>query len=379
MNIGVNLLFVRPSKIGGGEAYIRNLLYGFTKKVDKNFNFFLLIPKALSKSWENYKNNDNFHIVGCALDNTSALKRIFYETLFLNNILNMNKIDILFNPVYSKSVIGKPIVPCVSVIHDLQALHYPQYCSKIKLIWLKYIWKRTMKISTKVVTISNYVKNDIINNFNIDKSKIKVIYNPIIIKENYCNFDKIRERYNINNKEYYYTVSSMAPHKNLITLVRVIKKLKEKKLPFPQKLVISGVGYGSKYNKELLKIAKDLKISDNIIITGFISDIERNTLYKKAAVFLFPSIFEGFGMPPIEALIKGVPVVTTKRTSIPEVTKNQAIYVDDPFNIDEWINKIKLAINSNRRIIKFDEYNIEKIANEYLNLFSNICNNKNRS
>jgi len=137
MNIGINLLFVRPGKIGGGESYIKNLLCGFTKKVNKNFNFSLLVPKALCKSWEDYENNDNFHIVNCALDNTSAIKRISYETLFLNNILKKNKIDILFNPVYSKSVVGKPIVPCISVIHDLQALHYPGYFNKFKLIWLK--------------------------------------------------------------------------------------------------------------------------------------------------------------------------------------------------------------------------------------------------
>jgi len=86
----------------------------------------------LCKSWEDYKINDNFHIVSCALDNTSEIKRIFYETLFLNNILKMNKIDILFNLVYLKFVIGRPIVPCVSVIHDLQALHYSEYWSNIQ-------------------------------------------------------------------------------------------------------------------------------------------------------------------------------------------------------------------------------------------------------
>jgi len=372
MKIGINLLYIRPGKMGGAESFIRNLLEGFLKINNSQFEFFLIVPKNYIKSWITYKKSLKFHIIGCSLNNNNAINRIFYETFFFNKIIKLNKIDLIFNPVYPKSLFFKPLVSVITVIHDLQALHYPEYWSKIQLIWLKYIWKRSFKISSKIVTISNYVKKDIINNFDIDKSKIKVIYNPIIIKENYCNFDKIRKKYNINIKEYYYTVSSMAPHKNLITLLKVIKKLKEKKMPFPQKLVISGVGSDSKYHKELLEIANDLEIQNNIIITGFINDIERDTLYKNAAIFLFPSIFEGFGMPPIEALRKGTPVVTTKETSIPEVTKNQAIYVDDPFNIDEWINKIKLAINSNRKIIKFEEYNIEKIANEYLNLFDNI-------
>jgi len=372
MKIGINLLSIRPGKIGGGESFIRNLLDGFLNINDLQVEYFLLIPKNHIKFWYKYNNKSRFHIVSCVLNNNNAITRIFYETIFLNRILKKNKITILFNPVYSKSVIGKPIIPCISVIHDLQALHYPGYFSKIKLIWLKYIWKQTIKISTKIVTTSNFVKNDILENFNIDESKIKVIYIPVIFKERYENFNKIAQKYKLKKQGYYYTVSSMAPHKNLITLLKVINKLKEKKIDLPQKLVISGVGCGSRYYKELLKIAEDFRISDNIIVTGFINDIERNTLYKNAAVFLFPSIFEGFGMPPIEALIKGVPVVTTKKTSIPEVTKNQAVYVDDPFNVDEWISKIKYAINSNRKIIKFEEYNIEKIANEYLNLFDII-------
>lgn len=376
MKIGINLLSIRPGKIGGGESFIRNLLDGFLNINDLQVEYFLLVPRNHIKFWCKYNNKSKFHIVSCALNNNNAITRIFYETIFLNRILKKNNITLLFNPVYLKSIIGKPIVPCISVIHDLQALHYPGYFSKIKLIWLKYIWKHTIKISTKIVTTSNFVKNDILENFNIGESKIKVIYIPVIFKERYENFNKIAQKYKLKKQDYYYTVSSMTPHKNLITLLKVIKKLKEKKLHFPQRLVVSGVGCGSRYNKELLKIAEDFKISENIIITGFISDIERNTLYKNAAVFLFPSIFEGFGMPPIEALIKGVPVVTTKKTSIPEVTKNKAIYVDDPFNVDEWISKIKYAINSNRRAIIFNDYDIKKIANEYLNLFNNIYKGK---
>ena len=193
MKIGINLLSIRPGKIGGGESFIRNLLDGFLNINDLQVEYFLLVPRNHIKFWCKYNNKSKFHIVSCALNNNNAITRIFYETIFLNRILKKNNITLLFNPVYLKSIIGKPIVPCISVIHDLQALHYPGYFSKIKLIWLKYIWKHTIKISTKIVTTSNFVKNDILENFNIDESKIKVIYIPLIFKERYENFNKIAQ------------------------------------------------------------------------------------------------------------------------------------------------------------------------------------------
>ena len=103
-----------------------------------------------------------------------------------------------------------------------------------------------------------------------------------------------------------------------------------------------------------------------MILTGFIENSIRNMLYKNCYAFLFPSIFEGFGMPPIEAMLLGATVVTTRCTSIPEVTQNRANYVDNPFDEREWIDRIKTAENRDSEM-DFKAYDEKKLAETYLN------------
>ena len=132
----------------------------------------------------------------------------------------------------------------------------------------------------------------------------------------------------------------------------------------PKKLVISGVNGSAENELKTLIVKKNLQ--DNIIFTGYISNAERNTLYKGCHSFLFPSVFEGFGMPPIEAMLFGTKVVTTKCTSIPEVTQEKALYVNDPYDADEWIETIKCDWNSKK--IDFSDYEIKSIAKKYMEL-----------
>ena len=130
----------------------------------------------------------------------------------------------------------------------------------------------------------------------------------------------------------------------------------------PKKLLISGVNGSAAV--ELKKMIEEKKLGDNIILTGFVSNEERNTLYKYCHTFLFPSIFEGFGMPPIEAMLFGSRVVTTRCTSIPEVTQGKATYVDNPYDENEWIDKI--AKEYPLEIPDFEVYSFKRISKQYL-------------
>ena len=154
----------------------------------------------------------------------------------------------------------------------------------------------------------------------------------------------------------------MIQHKNLFTLISIMKKIVLTKLNLPQKLVISGVNGQS--TNQLRKIIEENKLEENVILTGYISNSERNTLYKYCYTFLFPSVFEGFGMPPVEAMFLGARVVTTCCASIPEVTQKKAIYVNDPYDVDDWIEKIENGVSSGT--MDFSVYDAEKIAKQYL-------------
>ena len=130
----------------------------------------------------------------------------------------------------------------------------------------------------------------------------------------------------------------------------------------PDKLLISGVNGNAA--EELKKQIRDMNLQDAVILTGFVSNEERNALYQNCHTFLFPSVFEGFGMPPIEAMLFHTRVITTRCASIPEVTQGKAVYVDDPYDVDEWIDK--LLGRQGQESMDFSVYDPERISKKYL-------------
>ena len=156
----------------------------------------------------------------------------------------------------------------------------------------------------------------------------------------------------------------MIPHKNLATLIRMIEKLVDSNHKLPDKLVVSGVDGNAA--SELKKMICEKKLEEHIILTGFVSNEERNTLYRNCHTFLFPSVFEGFGMPPVEAMLFGSRVVTTRCASIPEVTQGKAVYVDNPFDENEWIEKISQEHQTQQ--LDFEVYSPERISRQYLHV-----------
>lgn len=368
MRIGIDLLWVKPQKSGGIESYIRNLLDGFYKFADESYEFLLFVAKDNAETFEKYFDSNRFQKILCNTNAKEVGKRILWENINLNKQARKYRVDLMFSPVYSKPIFSQGI-KYVTTIHDLQALHYPEYFSKLKYYWLKFAWKRSAKTSDKVIAISNFVKEDIIEKLCVDREKVKTIYNPIVLSEE-SKFEEIIEKYQISSNSYFYTVSSMHKHKNLMTLLNVMKEIKYSYPNLPQKLLISGIG--GYMNKDIVDFIEKNDMKENIILTGFVSNEERNTLYINSAAFLFSSIFEGFGMPVIEAMIFGTRVITTNCASLKEVTENLAVYVEDPFDINEWIKKIISSLTESKRKYSYNKYDLEVITKQYLSLFRNM-------
>lgn len=364
--LAIDLLWLKPGKSGGTEAYIRNLLDGLIM-LKTDVKFILITSQDNNATFLSYDKYNNFSIIKTSVKSQHPLKRIVWENLFFEKLLKKLNVKTVFFPVYhAKPFFFSKKIRNIVIVHDLFPYNFPEYYSNKKLLWAKLTMKRAFTTASRIVAISDYVKKDAVRKFNISESKIETIYNPVKVSSKYIDFKILKDRYRLEPNKYFYTVSPFSKHKNLETIIRVISEIKNKNIELPSKLVISGVG-GKNVGKLKELIIKE-ELENDIILTGFVSDAEKDTLIKNCHTFLFPSIHEGFGMPPVEAMIIGASVVTTKETSIPEITQNKASYVEDPFDIKKWIDKIKTA-----KKVNFENcYKIKMIAEEYLKLFNSI-------
>lgn len=368
LKFAIDLTWVRHKIVGGTESFVHNLLKGFGDST-KQFEMVMVTAEDNTKYFKKYLQDARISLLVAPVQASSVFNRIIWQNLKLSKFLKINGINLCLEPVYCRPILAKKCVKFVTVIHDLEALHFPQNHNWVTNIWLRIAWHSAIKSSNYIIAISEFVREDIINTYHISKEKITTIYDPIVLDVNEkCDFQTLKEKYGIDEKQYYYTVSKLNKHKNLSTLVRVFGEIKKRNIKtLPCKLVISGVNGGME--DELWRIAKDYNIEEEIVLTGFVENQERNTLYANARTFLFPSIFEGFGMPPIEAIALGVPVVTTREACIPEVTQNIANYVCNPYDVEEWINVME---NVENKCNKFHQelYCPMVIANQYLEVLN---------
>lgn len=360
MRVGIDLLWVRPGICGGTESFIRNLMKGFAQYDDEN-QYVLFVAKDNAESFREYEVNANMSMVICNVNCSKQWKRILWENLNLDKWAMREKIEVMFVPVYSKPRTSGEI-PYVCVIHDLQALHYPQYFSRIRRMFLKLTWANTCKNASCVVTISDYCKNDLVMNYPVVREKIRTIYNPVISEEEEADFKIIAERYGIEQRGYFYCVSSLLPHKNLNTILATMAAWSGS-----EKLVISGVGQGT---EAIVQLMQQYGIENKVVFTGFVSNAERDALYDNCKLFLFPSVFEGFGMPPIEAMQKGKRVVMTDKSCLKEVTLGKATYVEEPYSVPAWLDAIERTLSMPEEKVEFPRYTLVYATREYVSLWN---------
>lgn len=260
-------------------------------------------------------------------------------------------------------------IKTIVTIHDLIFIRYPElYKSLDRKIYLKK-FKYAVETADIIIAISEQTKRDIVDFLDVKPNKIKVVYQGChnIFKEsiNKTIENEVLDKYKIPN-DYILNVGAVNERKNVLSLIKAVQKTGDN-------LVI--VGSGTDYYQKVKKYVSEHKLEHIVTFLQGLSMQDIAVLYRKASLFVYPSIFEGFGIPIIEALYSKTPVITSKGSCFPEAGGPDSLYLNDPYNIDEIknaIESIKKDEQLRNRMIekgfnfvqKFNDENISKNINK---------------
>lgn len=218
--------------------------------------------------------------------------------------------------------------PSVVVIYDLSYVLYPQYSSPKNREYLQKFVPKTLKRASKIITISENSKMEIVDYYKVEPDRIEIIHpavdHQIFKSQPQVKVKKICSRYGIK-KPYLLSVCTLEPRKNLIGVLNSFDRLPES---IKEKYALVLVGGRGWLDEELQTKFDELSKKYTLVKTGYVPDEDLPALYSGASVFVYPSFYEGFGMPPLEAMACGTPVITSNNSSLPEVVGDAAITID---------------------------------------------------
>jgi len=346
MKIALNATAFLPGQMGGMETYFRNLFQAL-QDVDKNNDYALLCDTNYMKELPIF--NLNFKTVACNYTKPSCmwfLRSVIRHTTgidILRPIINRLRVDVIHHPFSFLNPLHYTI-PSVLTFHDMQHEFFPEYFSSYEMKVRGEFYRPSAEQATRIIAISEHVKMCLVKKYEIVPDKIDVVYfgydprhrivEDLEAKEN------LRLRYGLHKPFMYYPAATW-PHKNHKRLLAALKLMKEEHR-FDGQLVLSGIAM-QKNNKVLEKI-KQLGLHDDVTVLGYVPYDDLPYLYNLARMMVFPSLFEGFGFPLIEAMACGCPIACSNVTSLPEVVGDAGVTFD-PDCVEEITQKVMLLWN----------------------------------
>jgi glycosyltransferase involved in cell wall biosynthesis len=324
------------AKLGGNETYATNLIESLAE-LDQFNRYTLYVTKReaidrFANRWPNFS-------VKQTLPHT-PLVRI---PVTLTRELRRHPVDVL-HVQYT----APPLAPCpvVATIHDLAFEHLPETFNRRSWMQLRFTVRRTARRAAQIVTVSEYSRQDISKTYKIDPQRIMVTpeaapscFAPVT---NETELKKVRETYGIGS-DYILSLCSIQPRKNLVRLIEAYSLLRQSRpgVKLPQLVLAGKRGW---LDGETFNAAKQSIGGNDILFTGYVAEGDLPALYSGAFCFVYPSYFEGFGLPILEAMQCGTPVVAGNRTSIPELVADAGLLFN-PFDTSALVEALRQVLD----------------------------------
>jgi len=336
----------------GSNVYAFNLLHqlsGFvSKRSDIKFRTYLKSRPVANMPLKNPAWNYRVFGPGKAWTQWRLPLQLYFEKF------TYSAPDVFFSPGHYAP--RKSPVKSVITIMDLAFLHYPHEFLEKDLKQLTQWTEYSVRQSAHIFTISQYSKDDIVNTYKVDPEKVTVTYPGFDMRLDKSpsdnSFQSLQKQYGIT-MPYFIFIGTIQPRKNLERLFEAFAHIKQLD-KFKNHLLVCVGKKGWLYESIMLK-ARDLNLVDSVIFTGYLSEFEKHELLRYSLALVMPSLFEGFGIPVLEALSLGVPVIVSRNSSLPEVAGLQSMYIENPTSIIEieksLVRMIELPINQRMEMI----------------------------
>jgi glycosyltransferase involved in cell wall biosynthesis len=342
MHIGIDAHAI-GARQGGNETYIGNLIKSLAEvDGDNRYTLYLANAEAAARWRAGFtKRYPNFDVR--LLPPPTPLVRV---PVALELELRLRPVDMLH--VQFTAPLFCP-VPVIATIHDLAFEHMPETFTRRGSLQLKLTVRWTAKRAARIATVSEYSRQDLIKTYKLPPEKVVVTYNGIgpIFSPQPASGDeaqKLRHRFGIE-RAFILAVGSLQPRKNLVRLIRAYSELRSRLGDFNHQLVI--VGRKLWLANEIFAEVKKQDWGRDVIVTGYVPDEDLPAFYRAASAFVYPSLFEGFGIPPLEAMACGTPVVTSNTSSLPEVVSDAALLID-PYDEQDLANALLRIVNDEK-------------------------------
>jgi glycosyltransferase involved in cell wall biosynthesis len=333
-SVGINLLWLVPGVVGGSETYTVRLLSGLAERYSELEYTLFALPEFGSAYPDVVR---TFKTVYAPVTGRRKPTRVLAgENTWLARQVRRRKIGLVHH--------AGGIVPLVHVartvltIHDLQYLFYPEYFARSKLTYLKAMVPRSAEAARVVLTPSEYTRRTVIERLGIDPSIVVVVPHGLAARDPVIGAERVRARYDVPGPFFIYPAATY-PHKNHLMLVDAFARLLQS---HPEvTLVLTGArgstqwGTARSTSSGIAEEARKLRIEERVRPLGFVPKHDLEALYHQAVALVFPSRFEGFGAPILEAWARGCPVIAADATALPEIV-GDAGYLLSPDNPEHW-------------------------------------------